>query len=246
MSPPESPLRALAAVAGDLAKVLVPQPVTQLLERVCDTAHLAFAAGACSVAVVDEGTDELLYVAATGPAAEQVVGLRLPLGRGIAGYVAGSGEAMAVDDVRRDARWAADVAERVGYQPISLMASPIARGDRVLGVLTVLDRDHPGSAPTHLELAAAFAGQAAEALAIGEAVADLGRVLLRAAGEATDGDLAAALRRGASKAGEPDGELTALAAHLATLRRLGAPERAAATALLGDLVTYAHLRRGRR
>jgi len=241
-----SPLRALADVAADLARVLVPDAVTGLLQRIAATAQVAIGATACSVAVVDEDTDELAYVTATGPAADQVVGMRLPLGRGIGGYVAASGEAIAVDDVRRDARWAADVAERIGYQPTSMLAVPVARTDRILGVLSVLDRDGTRSTADALDLAAAFAGQAADALAIGDAIRDMGRVLLRAAGEATDGDLAAALRRAAARSGAPDAELTALAAHLATLRRLGAAERAAATALLGDLVTYAQQRRSRR
>ena len=98
-------------------------------------------------------TAELVYVASVGAGAAETIGLRLPLGRGIAGYAAASGETVAVDDVTHDPRFARDVAERTGYVPRSVLVAPIMRGDDVLGVLSVLDRTQPAGAAA-LDLAA--------------------------------------------------------------------------------------------
>lgn len=247
MAPPD-PLRLLASVADDLAPALIPEPVGRQLAALVETARAVFAAAACSVAVLDDAGVELQYVASAGAGAASTLGLRLPVRRGIAGYVASSGQSLVVDEVRRDTRFASDVAERTGYVPTTILAVPIAEGDHVLGVLSVLDR---GAATTgtmgQLELAGLFAQQAAEAIAIGAAVHSLGRMLLSAAGDAADDrDLAAALRRRARATPDGDGELAALASHVADLRRLGPAERAAATALLGEFVAYAGRRRGRR
>jgi hypothetical protein len=60
--------------------------------------------------------------------------------RGIVGWVALSGEPIAVAEVGADARFARDVAEATDYLPSVILAAPLpgADGD-VLGVLELLD-----------------------------------------------------------------------------------------------------------
>jgi len=69
------------------------------------------------------------------------------------------------DDVQNDPRFARDVAERTGFVPNALMAAPLLDGERVLGVLQVLDRPQ-GTKFTlrEMELLGLFANQAAIAL----------------------------------------------------------------------------------
>jgi signal transduction protein with GAF and PtsI domain len=121
----------------------------------------ALGAVSCSVALVVD--DALHYVAASGRGADGILGVRLPLGRGIAGYAAASGQTIEVDQVTADPRFARDVAERTGYVPGAVLVAPIvgASGD-VLGVLSILDRDrdrHDGGQA--LQLAGQIAGVAA-------------------------------------------------------------------------------------
>jgi signal transduction protein with GAF and PtsI domain len=121
----------------------------------------ALGAASCSVALIDD--DALHYVAASGRGAEGILGVRLPLGRGIAGYAAASGQTIEVDQVSADPRFARDVAERTGYVPRAVLAATIvgSSGD-VLGVLSILDRDrdrHDGGQA--LQLAGQIAGVAA-------------------------------------------------------------------------------------
>jgi len=112
--------------------------------------RVLFGAAACSVALVDDAGDHLVYTAASGEGSEAIVGVVLPVGRGIAGWSAMSGQAIAIADVRGDPRFARDVAEATSYVPSSLMAAPLFHPDgEVLGVLSVLDPtvDYSGGWP---------------------------------------------------------------------------------------------------
>jgi GAF domain-containing protein len=135
------------------------------LQEIVDRARVHFGAAACSIATLDEEEGELTYRVASGVGAEQIVGVRLPITRGIAGFVAASGQPLAVSDLHADPRFARDVAESTAYVPRALLAAPITGPEGVLGGLSVLDRD-PGrpDADRDLERAARLAADAAEQL----------------------------------------------------------------------------------
>ncbi len=129
----------LAEVALDAAPMLDDASWLDQLTDLCTAARLAFGATAVSVAHVEH--DHLRYVAASGRGAEAIVGTELPLARGLAGYVAASGQALAIDEPASDPRFARDVAERTGYVPQTLLLVPVVgRTGSAVGVLTVLDR----------------------------------------------------------------------------------------------------------
>ena len=72
-----------------------------------------------------------------------LIGMRMPSGQGVAGWVLTTRQPIVIEDVQSDPRHAKDVAERTGYVPKGLMAVPILHEERALGVLQVLDRpDH--------------------------------------------------------------------------------------------------------
>jgi GAF domain-containing protein len=244
-------VRQLAAIADDVAPALGLPSADDLLSAICITARHVFAAAACSIALLDEEAGELVYRAADGAGSEEVVGLRLSIGRGIAGYVASSGMAIGVDAVADDPRFAADVAERTGYVPNHLLVVPItAPTGEVMGVLSVLDAGSAGPASAEaLDVATAFASQAALALAVASSVERLGSTLLRAMADASrnnDSELATALRRRAASTRGRDAELAALAARIGELRRLGPGITATAGKILDELVAHARAARGRR
>jgi signal transduction protein with GAF and PtsI domain len=139
--------------------------VTSPLQAVLDEARDAFGAAACSLAVLDEDEGELVYRVASGAGADAIVGVRLPITRGIAGWVAASGQPIAVSDLASDPRHAADVAASTAYAPTTLLVVPVLEEDAVLGVLSVLDRDTARPEAQHdLELAASYAMRARDLL----------------------------------------------------------------------------------
>jgi GAF domain-containing protein len=242
-----APLAEAAVVAATVAGGLGLPDGVELLTSLADAARTAFGAAACSIATVDDAAGELVYRAAAGAGAEEVVGVRLALSVGLGGYAAASGQTLAVDDVTRDPRFAADLAARTGYVPRSLLVTPISRGDRVLGVLSVLDRAGPPGAAA-LDLAARFATAIAGVLEIDRTVGDLGRLLFDAAATAVEADrpdVASALRHAADSAGADD-DLAAIVAAVAEARRLPAAERLVVERMLEGVAALTRSRRGRR
>ena len=143
----------------------------QLLHSVSEAACSVTGARAASVALFDDRTDDLVFVATAGEGAEDVVGGHFPHDAGIAGYVLHTGESIHATDVFRDPRWARDVGTETGYEPDAITAVPVVWHDRVVGVLEVLDPDGRDGAMSCLATLAAHAGAALEVSAtlVGEA-----------------------------------------------------------------------------
>ncbi len=117
-----------------------PDASRSLLEAIVHTAAGVFGASAASICLVDEVTGELVYQAAWGAGAREIVGVRLPPRRGIAGGVVATGTAEAVPDCRSDPRFAATIAAGTGYVPHTMLVVPLVRGERPVGALSLLDR----------------------------------------------------------------------------------------------------------
>jgi signal transduction protein with GAF and PtsI domain len=110
------------------------------LERCVEAARALFSAAACSIALVDDDGGTLEFVASDGAGADEIVGVTIPVSRGIAGWAVMSGQPIAVRDVQADARFARDVAESTHYVPTAIYAAPMLDADgEVLGVVSVLD-----------------------------------------------------------------------------------------------------------
>lgn len=161
------PTRFQAAVAAELLAAAAAR--TELLESIVRVARAIFLAQAASIALLDDASQDFVFEAVAGQGADRLVGMRFPAGQGVAGTVAQTGEPVIIDDLARDPRFARDVASDTGYVPQAMMVAPLERGERTLGVLSVLDRGRTGrTALQELELLVAFATQAALAVDVGE------------------------------------------------------------------------------
>jgi hypothetical protein len=130
-----------ASLAQSLGRV--PQR-SRVMEAIVRAAAGVFDAAAASIALVDPLSRELVYEAAWGAGAAEVVGMRLKPGAGLAGAVVASGEGEAVPECRRDPRWANQVAARTGYVPYTMVVTPLRRESETIGVLSILDRRDGG------------------------------------------------------------------------------------------------------
>jgi GAF domain-containing protein len=111
-----------------------------LLQSIVDVARAIFGAKASSIFLLDAATDELVFEAVSGEGEGDLIGMRIPSGTGIAGWVLVTGQPIVIDDLSQDPRHARQTAESTGYVPKSLMAVPLVNGETSLGVLQVLDR----------------------------------------------------------------------------------------------------------
>lgn len=231
----------LVSLLDELGPALLSADDSAGLMALCEAARTATDAAACSVSVLDEQAGELHYVAAAGAGADQIVGTRLSLGQGIAGFVASSGQGISVSEVRHDPRFAQDVALSTGYVPTALLAVPIRHRDTTLGVLSLLD-----AARADLTLAAGLASLAAHTMHRATTTATLGRVVAVAlAAQTGSADLAEALRSAATLSSGESADLAELAALYVELGRLGIDDRAAATRIVGQFTAHASAARQR-
>jgi transcriptional regulator with GAF, ATPase, and Fis domain len=128
----------LVGIANALA---VPPTHEQLLEWMITTAAQALTARSGAIFLIDYESQELVFATAIGPKASEVRRFRVPLGHGIAGLVAISGQPMAVADAEDNPQQASDIARAVGYIPHSILCVPLTTRERIIGVLEVLDKE---------------------------------------------------------------------------------------------------------
>jgi GAF domain-containing protein len=157
-------------VYGDSARAV--------LRSIVDATVTLFDAEAASIALYDAASDRLVFEVASGEQGQGVIGLSIAPDQGIAGYVFRTGQALALSDVARDARFGRAVAEQTAYLPRSIVAVPLVSDDRTIGVLEVLDKRSAATFSLRdIELAAVFAGQAATAIGATRVERDVGSLL---------------------------------------------------------------------
>jgi GAF domain-containing protein len=129
----------LAAVAA--AVVDAESTHRRLLQSVVSAAVGIFGARASSIFLLDEPADQLVFAAVAGEGERHLVGRRFPAREGIAGWVLASREPMVVTDLATNTTFSRAAAESTGYVPNRLLAAPLIRDERAIGVLEVLDHD---------------------------------------------------------------------------------------------------------
>jgi GAF domain-containing protein len=111
----------------------------ELLPRVFERVLEVLDAEAGSIWLVQG--DQVVCQIARGPVAEKIEGLELPIGAGIVGDVALTGQAELVEDARDDPRFVHQVDESTGFATESMAAAPLkTQDDEVLGVIQVLNK----------------------------------------------------------------------------------------------------------
>ena len=151
----------LLEIGLELAGTLdVHKVLSTALEKAEELCH----AESSSIWELDDEREELFFRVVRGEGALAIEMLRVPLGQGIVGSVALSGEAEIVQDVGRDPRWTGEPQE--GFQTRSILTVPLVARGKVVGVLQLLNpTDRAGFEPDDLRRMQLFAGPLAHALA---------------------------------------------------------------------------------
>ena len=127
----------------------------ELLTAILESALRLFSAEACSIALIDETTQQLAFAFTLGGAKMQE--LRLPLGQGIIGWVVERGEGVICNDVSQDPRFFGQVDRKTGFRTKSVLCAPLGDNERVVGAIEVLNTTTPGGFNQEdLDLLAAF------------------------------------------------------------------------------------------
>lgn len=137
----------------------------EVLALVVQNAAELLDAEAGSLLLVDEDSGDLVFRISNGPAGDQLVGLRVPAGKGIAGEAFAENHAVIVNDVATDERWYGSFDEKAEFQTQSLLAVPLNARGRTIGVLEVINHraGYPFTAED-VDLLQSFGAQAAIAI----------------------------------------------------------------------------------
>jgi two-component system NtrC family sensor kinase len=149
-------LEVLSEVAARVASV---RDADEVLDRIVNEAVRILAADAGGLRLL-EG-DDLVLRARTATAVGLITRPRLRVGESLSGLPVATGEAIAVEDVRDDARYDPthrQAARELGFQ--SFLGVPLRAHGRVLGSLYVYMQGPRRFAPDEISLLSAFADQA--------------------------------------------------------------------------------------
>lgn len=149
-----------AVRAVDVA-TLMTSPLKSSIADLLEVAGAAMGSDEASVLVRDGNRGGLKFLVATGEVADKVIKMRIPPGKGIAGFVFASGQPMAVADVGQEETFYAEVDRATGYSTHTILATPLSVGGEIVGVLEFVNRlgDPPYQpfTPDEMDKAAHFA-----------------------------------------------------------------------------------------
>ncbi len=121
---------------------------------------------ALSVALADSATNELIFTVAEGIGSDQIVGLRLPSNKGIAGWVMENVAPALVNDTTNDPRFFRQGDERTGHPTRAIIVAPLQVKGRVLGTIQAINPiDRPNFAEGDLQVLVNLANLASSAIA---------------------------------------------------------------------------------
>lgn len=134
-------LRDALQTASAAAAIGAPVSYSRLLNMIVATAADIIDAKSALLCLVDRDSEELVFEAAFADSDGEPRKVRVPLGDGVAGLVARTGQPMAISDTAEDDRDANDIAAVMGFRPKNILCVPLSFQGHVIGVLELLDKE---------------------------------------------------------------------------------------------------------
>ncbi len=97
-------------------------------------------AEASSLMLVDPETRELVFAIAHGVVADKLLGTRMPIDEGVAGWVARTAQPTIVLDTRLDPRFSPRIDQLTGFETRTILCVPLRTKDVTLGVIQVVNK----------------------------------------------------------------------------------------------------------
>ncbi|MBU2445863.1 MAG: SpoIIE family protein phosphatase [Bacteroidetes bacterium] len=117
----------------------------EILNRVMEQACGLLNAEAASIFLVDEKSNTINLKVATNLTEAQIKKIKVPIGSGLVGFVAQTGEIVNILDAQNDSRFYSKVDSETGFVTKSCLTVPLIIDDKVTGVLQVLNKKNEPS-----------------------------------------------------------------------------------------------------
>jgi diguanylate cyclase (GGDEF)-like protein len=129
-------LRVFHDVARTLTGAL---ELEEILLAIMDKMANFFGPERWSLLMIDPVANDLYYAIAVGEESASLRGLRVPLGQGVAGWVAATGNPLVVPNVSLDPHWSTFARNHPDLNIHSIACVPIRSGENTLGVIQLLN-----------------------------------------------------------------------------------------------------------
>ncbi len=127
-------------VFHDVARTLTTSlELQEILSAIMDKMAAFFGPERWSLLMVDDEAQELYYAIAVGEDEKSLKGFRIPLGTGVAGWVAQTGNPLVVPNVSLDPHWSKFARQHPDLNIDSIACVPIRSGEKTLGVIQLLN-----------------------------------------------------------------------------------------------------------
>ncbi|MCB0167551.1 MAG: GAF domain-containing protein [Anaerolineae bacterium] len=136
----------------------------QVLTSVLEDMRSALNVVACSAWLIDSETNEVICRQVTEPQRDTVRGWRLPIGQGLVGRVAQTGQTIIASDVQKDIRHYKGIDQQTGLNLRSILSVPLRVKDKIIGVIQIVDETVDRFDRIHQELVESLAATAAVAI----------------------------------------------------------------------------------
>ncbi len=155
----------LGAVVEKCTVVSSTLNIAEVLDNIMKFTNLVTNSSASTLMLLDEETGELVFSVPTGPKTDKLRDIRIPPGKGIAGWVAANGQHLLIPDVSKDPRFYGKIDEKSGYETKSILCVPLLAKSKLIGVLEVINKtDGDSFTEEDAVLLNFFANQAAVAI----------------------------------------------------------------------------------
>ncbi len=123
----------------DVANVLT-VPLTDSINNILEVSSASINSEEASVLIRDGDNGDLRFLCAIGQVADQLIGLKVPAGKGIAGFVFSSGQPMTISDAVQEESFYDEVDKQTGFSTQMILATPLQYEGNIIGVLEYVNR----------------------------------------------------------------------------------------------------------
>ncbi len=114
--------------------------VENLLKEIMNFITKQMNVDAGTLFLIDSQRQNLIFRVVTGRARKKLLGKTLPVGAGIAGYVAKTGKPYLTKDAINDKRWLREIGEEINYLANEVLCVPLFGMDKVIGAIEVINK----------------------------------------------------------------------------------------------------------
>lgn len=116
-----------------------PETIEKNLEVVMDALVGEIQVEAGSILLIDFVAKEFFFACARGPVSEEILKIRFPSDKGLAGAAAQGPQTLSLSDVSSDPRFYREITDQLGFEVHSLLAVPITWKGTAIGVIELIN-----------------------------------------------------------------------------------------------------------